>query len=153
MTDWLDELVSKTKQNYKTQDTDRAERLKEQELKTARGAEFFKSLKVWLRANTDTFNKKFASEVFSMNVDGPENTINIRSKPDSLHTWTATVTYTPDSYKITINRSPGDTATYSLALTKDWNSVVALYGNSTDVDHGFTVEGLGQNIMTFMLTG
>ncbi len=74
MNDWLDELVAKTKENYKTQDMERSERLKEQELKTALGAEFFRTLKVWLRANTDKFNQKFASEVFSMNVDGPEDT-------------------------------------------------------------------------------
>ncbi len=79
--------------------------------------------------------------------------ITLRSKPDAIHTWAATVTYTPSIYKITINRSPGDTATYSLALTKDWKAVVALYGNNTDVGLGFTVEGLGQNIMAFMLTG
>ena len=152
MADWIDDLVAKTKQQYKTQEMERTERLKEQELKTALGAEFFRELKVWLRTNTDAFNKRFASEVFSLNVDLPGGAINIRSKPDPMHTWVATVTYVPDVHKIIINRSPGRENTYPLALTSDWKSVVALYGNSTDVDHGLTTEGLGRSIMTFMLT-
>jgi hypothetical protein len=88
-----------------------------------------------------------------MNIDGPENTIAIRSKPDPLHTWIATITYQSDIHKINANRSPGGTIDYTLALTRDWNGIVALYGNSNDVDHGLTAESLGRNIMTFMLTG
>ncbi len=46
MTDWMDELVAKIKQQYKTQEVERTERLKEQELRAALGAEFFRELKV-----------------------------------------------------------------------------------------------------------
>jgi hypothetical protein len=80
MTDFLDELVSKTKERYKTQEVERRERLQEQELRTSLGADFFRNLKMWLRTNTDNFNRKFTSEVFVLDCEGPQDILTIRSK-------------------------------------------------------------------------
>jgi hypothetical protein len=152
MSDWLDELVSRTKQNYKNQEALRDERLEEQKLKASLGKAFFADLKIQLKSAAEKFNTKFGSDVFSVNDDGPENIINIRSKPDPMHTWIGAVSYIPEAHKINVNRSPGPTNTYSLALTKQWDAIVALYGNNTDVENaGFNVERLSQDIMSSML--
>jgi hypothetical protein len=151
MTEWLDDLVSKTKQHYEDQKAKEATFLEEQRLKKALGKVFFKDLRDGLKTYAEKFNKKFGSEVFSVEDDGLPDEFIISSKPDQKHKWTATVTYGSDAHRIEINRSPGGSQAFSLSLVSDRGSIVALYGNSTDVEKGQSAEKLGQNIMASML--
>jgi hypothetical protein len=150
MADRLDDLVSAVKQHYEDQRIKDEAFLEEQKLKKALGATFFKDVKAWLKSNGEKFNKKFGSEVFTVEDDLPNMAFNVRSQPDTKHTWTAVVTYIPESHKIEINRSPGGPTAYSLALVPQENRIVALYGNNTGVENGFNAELLGENIMRMM---
>ena len=112
---------------------------------------FFGDLKKWLKENSDKFNRKIEKDVFSVDLNGPRNSVTVRSCPDLTNTWTATLTYTANAYRIEINRSPGGTESYSLDLTADGSRIVALRGNRTNKDNGLSAEMVCQNIMTSML--
>jgi hypothetical protein len=151
MAGWLDDLVSKTKQRYEEQSSKDQKLLEEQRLKKALGARFFNDLSEWLRINTDKFNQKFESQVFSVNEEGAQHVINLISHPDPIHMWSARIQYAPDLHGINILRNPGSSSNYTLALTKDGSSIVALYGNNTDAGRALDVNLLGQDIMHSML--
>jgi 16S rRNA C967 or C1407 C5-methylase (RsmB/RsmF family) len=151
MAEWLDDLVSKTKLRYEDQRT-KEQKIREQLQRAEElGAKFFSDLADWLKANTEQFNQKFESQVFSIQDNRSQYAINVISHPDPIHTWSARVTYTPVAHNIDILRNPGGATTYTLALTEDGSRIVALYGNNTDPSHGLDVNLLGQNIMQSML--
>jgi len=152
MSEWLDDLVSKTKHHYEDQKSKETAFLEQQRLKKALGKVFFKDLKDGMKTNADRFNKKFGSEVFSVEDDLSADAFSIQSKPDSKLSWNATVTYAPEAHLIEINRSPGGPQTYRIDITPDGSGVVALYGNSTDRANGLGAELLVQNIMAMMLS-
>ena len=151
MADWLDDLISKTKQRYEDQRAKDQKLLEEQNLKKTLGARFFGDLSNWLKINTEKFNQKFESPVFSIDDEGQQYVINVISRPDPVHVWSTRIQYVPDVHGINVLRNPGGSSDYTLALTKDGSTIVALYGNNTNAGHALDVNLLGQDIMHSML--
>jgi len=154
MSDWLDALVSSAREQQELETQKKLDTQADERLRLAHGGAYFDDLKRALKTIVFEFNRKFGSEVLSFRDEAPSaNTFTIWSHSTEKYRWSATVSYAPDAHIIQFMRSPGSSQNYRLEFSRQGETMVALYGNRTDVEHGLSAETLARSIFQMMAAG